>query len=64
MRRTAIQTVGLWGCMLALVAGRWEIAVVAVSCGAIVLLGCLGALGPAGLALHDRLSGTRVDRRP
>lgn len=64
MRRAVIQTVGLWGCTLALVAGRWEIAVLAVSCGAIVLLGCLGALGPGGLTLHDRLSRTRVDRRP
>jgi len=60
--RSAIQTAGLWGWTLALLAGRWEIAVSASLAGAIVLLGSLVALGPASLALHDRLSRTSVCR--
>jgi uncharacterized RDD family membrane protein YckC len=58
--RSALQTAGLWGWTLALLAGRWEIAVLASLAGGIVLLGSLVALGPASLALHDRLSRTSV----
>lgn len=60
--RTAILTVGLWGSTLALVAGSWQLALVACSAAAIVLLGTFTALGPAARALHDRLSGTVVVR--
>ena len=49
---------------VALAVGRWEIAVVAVLAGAVMLMGSLMALGPASLALHDRLGGTRVTRTP
>lgn len=60
--RNAIQTAGLWGWALALVAGRWEIALVASLAGLVVLAGSLTTFGPASLALHDRLSGTSVCR--
>lgn len=60
--RSALQTAGLWGWTLALLAGRWEIALLASVAGGIVLLGSLAALGPASLALHDRLSRTSVRR--
>jgi len=58
--RNTLQTVGLWGWTLALVTGRWEIALVATLAGIVVLVGSLAALGPASLALHDRLSRTSV----
>jgi uncharacterized RDD family membrane protein YckC len=61
-RRGAIQTAGLWGSTIALLAGRWEILVLAALAGLILLAGTLLALGPASLTLHDRLSGTRVCR--
>ncbi|HUO83642.1 MAG TPA: RDD family protein [Thermoanaerobaculia bacterium] len=60
--RSALQTVGLWGCTLALVAGRWEFAVLASLAGSVVFVGSLAALGPQSLALHDRISGTSVCR--
>jgi uncharacterized RDD family membrane protein YckC len=61
--RSALQTAGFSGWTLALLAGRWEIAVLASLAGGIVLLGSLSALGPASLALHDRLTHTSVWRR-
>ena len=60
--RSALQSAGLWGWTVALVTGRWEIAALASLAGSVVLLGSLAALGPASLALHDRLSGTSVCR--
>jgi hypothetical protein len=51
-QRFAIQTVGFWGLTVSLLAGRWEIAAVALVCGAAVMV--------AGL--HSRLSATRVWR--
>lgn len=60
--RSALQTVGLWGWTLALLTGRWEIAVLASLAGGVVLVGSLGALGPTSLTLHDRLSRTSVCR--
>jgi uncharacterized RDD family membrane protein YckC len=62
-RRSAVQTVGLWGWTLALLTGRWEIAALASLAGGVVVAGSLAALGPASLALHDRLSRTSVRRR-
>jgi uncharacterized RDD family membrane protein YckC len=62
--RSAIQTAGLWGLTLALVAGRWEIVVLATLAGGVVLAGSLLAVGPASLTLHDRVSGTSVWRVP
>jgi uncharacterized RDD family membrane protein YckC len=62
-RRSAFQTVGLWGWTLALLTGRWEIAVLASLAGGMILTGSLAALGPALLALHDRLSRTCVRRQ-
>ncbi len=59
-RRSAIQTAGLWGMAVALVAGRWEMAVLATFVGVVMVAGSLLALGPASLALHDRLSSTGV----
>jgi uncharacterized RDD family membrane protein YckC len=60
--RSAIQTAGLSGWTFALLAGRWEIAALASLAGGAVLLGCLLAVGPASLTLHDRLSRTSVCR--
>ena len=60
--RSALQTVGLWGWTLALVTGRWEIAVLASLAGSVVFVGSLVALGPTSFALHDRLSRTSVCR--
>lgn len=59
-RRSAVQTVGLWGWTLALLTGRWEPAAFASLAGTVVLVGCVAALGPASRTLHDRLSGTTV----
>lgn len=61
-RRSAIETIGLWGWTLALLAGSWQIAVAASAAGLIVFAGCFAALSPACLTLHDRLSGTSVRR--
>lgn len=60
--RSMLQTVGLWGWTLALVTGRWEIAVSASLAGGVVLAGSLVAVGPTSRALHDRLSRTSVCR--
>jgi len=60
--RFAIQTVGLWGWTLALLSGRWEMALAATVTGVAVLLGAPLALGPRSLALHDRLSRTALFR--
>lgn len=60
--RSVLQTAGLWGWTLALLTGRWGIAVLASLAGTVVLVGSLLALAPASLALHDRLSGTSVCR--
>ena len=60
--RTSVQTFGLWGWTLALLAGRWEIAALASLGGGVVLAGSVVALGPKSLALHDRLSRTSVWR--
>ncbi len=62
-RRSAVQTVGLWGWVLALLTGRWEIALMASLAGGLVLGGSLLMLGPTSRALHDRLSRTSVRRR-
>lgn len=60
--RSALQTAGFWGWTLALLTGRWEIALLASLAGGVMLVGSLVALGPTSLALHDRLSRTRVCR--
>ena len=60
--RHAVQTAGLWGWTLALLAGRWEIAVLASVAGVVMWFGALGALCRSRAALHDRLSGSRVWR--
>jgi len=60
--RTAVQTFGLWGLTLALLADRWEIAALAALGGGAVLAGSLVAMGPKSLALHDRLSRTSAWR--
>lgn len=62
-RRSAFQTVALWGWTLALVTGRWEIAVLASLAGGVMVMGTLAALGPASLALHDRVGRTSVRRQ-
>ena len=56
--RSALQTAGLWGLTLALLAGSWPLALAATIAGAIALVGSFAAAGPSSLALHDRLSGT------
>jgi uncharacterized RDD family membrane protein YckC len=56
--RCALQTAGLWGFTIALLAGSWQLAAIATVAGAIVLVGSFAAAGPSSLALHDRLSGT------
>jgi uncharacterized RDD family membrane protein YckC len=61
-RRFAAKTVGLSGCTLGLLAGRWEIALVASVAGLTILAGTVLALGPSSRTLHDRLSGTSVVR--
>lgn len=60
--RTAAKTVGLSGWTLALLIGRWELAVLATLAGGVALFGSLAALGRTSRALHDRLSGTTVCR--
>ncbi len=60
--RGAIRTVGLWGWTLALLAGRWELAVLATAAEALVLAGFFSVLGPRRLAFHDRVCGTIVVR--
>ena len=59
-QRWSVQTAGLWGWTLALIAGSWVVAVLASIAAAVVLVGGLGAIGPGSRALHDRLSGTCV----
>jgi uncharacterized RDD family membrane protein YckC len=61
--RTAVQNAGLWGWTLALLTGRWEIAVLASLAGITVMGGALAALGYTKATLHDRVSGTRVWRQ-
>jgi hypothetical protein len=58
--RSALRTVGLWGCTLALIVGRWELAAAAIAAWLVVIAGMLLALGPASLAWHDRVTGTSV----
>ena len=60
--RAALQTIGMWGWTLALLAGDWRIAVLATTACGIILLGSLAALGSDSLTLHDRLSATMVCR--
>ncbi len=60
--RFGVETVGLWGWTFALLAGEWQLALLASAAGAAMLAGSLVALGPRSVALHDRLSGTMVVR--
>ncbi len=60
--RSAIETIGLWGWTLALIAGQWQVGVVASAASLAVLAGAFTAAGPRSFALHDRLSGTMVCR--
>jgi len=62
--RSAIRAAGFWGWTLALLAGVWQLAVLATVAGAVVLAGAFVALGPRSLALHDRWTGTSVVRSP
>lgn len=63
-RRLALKAAPLWGAAAALVAGSSRLLVAAAALGALLLAGCLAALAPSRLALHDRLTGTEVARVP
>jgi hypothetical protein len=58
--RYLLKTCGLWGMTLALLAGSWELAIIAAVAQIVVLLGFLLCFGTNSLALHDRISGTVV----
>ena len=57
--RFAVKTSGAWLLCVALVSGRWPLACAAVLAAAVLSLGFL-AVPFGGLALHDRVAGTRV----
>jgi uncharacterized RDD family membrane protein YckC len=59
--RHGIQTVGLWGLSVALVAGSWIAGLLASVAGTIVLLANIVLLVGTGRTLHDRLSGAHIE---
>jgi hypothetical protein len=60
--RSLTKTSGAWLMTLGLVAGRVELAALAIGAGAVVAGGFLGAFGRERRALHDRLTGTEIAR--
>lgn len=58
--RWSLKCSGAWIMVLALVAGSLQVAVAAISAGALALAGFSLVMGPRRLALHDRISRTAV----
>jgi uncharacterized RDD family membrane protein YckC len=58
--RHVIKTAPLWLMLLALLMGRWELAIISIITLIILLLGILMVFNSKKQSLHDRLAGTKV----